>query len=70
MDQDCLMVFIQRLLLLIVSLVALPSGVLLLKSGSAKNKKKKIALGVVLIWAAILAGSVFVKMVGKSGCGC
>ncbi len=53
-----------RLALLLFSFFALPPSILMLKTAWQTNDQKKMRKGIALLWGAILAGCLFVKMFG------
>jgi len=62
MEQGYVVFSIVRLGLLLFSFFALPPSVLMLKTAWHTNDKKKMRKGISLLWGAILAGCLFVKI--------
>jgi hypothetical protein len=70
MEQSYIIFSVVRLGLLLFSLLALPPGILTLKTAWQTNDHKKMRRGIAFIWGAILAGCLFVKMFGGMSCIC
>lgn len=64
MEQEFVIFSIVRLALLLFSFFALPPGMLIVKSAWHTNDLKKMRKGIALLWGAILAGCMFIKMFG------
>lgn len=62
MDQEYIILSIARLGLLAFSFFVLPPSVLMIKTAWQTNDSKKIRKGITFLWAAILAGCLFLKM--------
>lgn len=62
MEQGYIIFALVRLGLLLFSFFALPPGVLMVKSAWQKEDPKKMRKGISLLWGALLAGCLFVKM--------
>ena len=62
MDREYIFISLIRLGLLLFSFLALPQGLLMMKSAWLENDSKKIKKGVSLIWGAIISACIFLKM--------
>ncbi len=68
MEQGYVVFAVVRLGLLLFSLLALPPSLLTLKTAWQTNDHKKMRRGATLLWSAILAGCLFIKMFGGMSC--
>ena len=62
MGQEYIILSVVRIGLLAFSFIALPPSVLLVKTAWQTNDSAKMRKGIVLLWGAILAGCLFLKM--------
>jgi len=62
MNQEYIIFSLVRLGLLLFSFFALPPGILITKTAWHANDQKKMRKGISLLWGAILAGCLFLKM--------
>jgi hypothetical protein len=68
MEQNYIVLSVIRLGLLLFSLLALPPSLLMLKIAWQTNDHKKMRRGATLLWGAILAGCLFIKMFRGMSC--
>jgi len=62
MYQEYVIFAVVRLALLIFSFFALPPSILMVKTAWQTGDSKKMRKGITLLWGAVLAGCLFLKM--------
>ena len=70
MERGYIVFSLVRLGLLLFSFFALPPSILMLKTAWQTNDHKKMRRGIALLWGAVLAGLLFLKMFGRMSCIC
>lgn len=68
MEQGYIVFAVVRLGLLLFSFFTLPPSVLMIKKAWQMDDQKRMRKGIVLLWGALLAGCLFVKMFGGASC--